>query len=71
MSLENEVKRYSFYMDMCSMYESRIEYYKENLNKKNPKRTEFDTEITENLIETFERGYESFKERNKHLRPGD
>ncbi len=67
MNLDDEVKRYTFYADMCNMYESRIRYYKENVGK----RTEFDTEISENLIETFERGYESFKERHKYLRPKD
>jgi len=65
MSLEDEVKRYSFYSDMCNMYESRLKYYKKNMGKM----TEFSTKITKKLIENYEKSYVSFKERYKHLKP--
>lgn len=64
MNLEDEVKRYSFYSDMCNMYETRLIYYKKNIGK----RTEFNTKITNKLIKGYEKSYESFIERYSHLK---
>lgn len=67
MNLEDEIKRFNFYSDMCNMYESRLNYYKNNVGKI----TEFGTKISDRLIKNYEKSYFSFKERYKHLKPKD
>ena len=56
----NGALRNSFYRDMCSMYESRLKFYKDNIGKK----TEFNTMITERFINNYEKSYGYFRKRH-------
>ena len=57
--LSNGTLRNSFYRNMCFMYESRLEFYKDNIDKV----SEFGTLITKKFITNYKNSYEHFRKK--------